>query len=342
MSGRNLACVHVNSLAATLGLTDLPDRLDRVDARVRQVLVENGARLGPAAARVAGVGGKRLRPTLTIAAAALGEVFDERVVSGATSVELVQIGSLVHDDLFDEATTRRGVPTIHAVEGPNHAVMAGDYILAKAGSEATRVSAEAAGLLARTVTALCVGQMLELETQYDVGRTIDAHLRSIRGKTAVLFECSLRMGALAAGLPSAQVDALGRYGEAFGMAFQILDDVLDLVGDPALLGKPAGNDVLVGVYTLPVLLALQGDQSGELERRLRRHSPEDVVEAITMVRNEGTAATALARADRHNDEAVEALAGLPASHVVNGLAAFPHAYQRWALEAFIAPTVEVG
>jgi geranylgeranyl pyrophosphate synthase len=329
--------VHLDQLAATLGLTDLGPRLRRVDDRVRHVLVENDALLGPASARVAGAGGKRLRPALTIAAAALGGVFDDRVVSGATAVELVQIGSLVHDDLFDEAATRRGVPTIHAVEGPNHAVMAGDYILAKAGSEATRVSAAASGMLARTVTGLCVGQMLELETQFDVERTIDAHLRSIRGKTAVLFECSLRMGAMAAGLPDHDVDALGRYGEEFGMGFQLLDDVLDLIGDPIRLGKPAGNDVLVGVYTLPVLLALRGPRGSALERLLRRHTPEDVMEALAMVREGGTASEALSRAEVHNEAAAAALAGLAPSPLVEGLRSFPATYLRWALEAFVAP-----
>src|ERR671911_27049 len=190
----------IDDLARLFGIADLADRLAAVDQRIVDALDPEGAVLAPAAARVASTGGKRLRPLLTIVAAAVGDVFDDRVISAAAAVELVQVGSLVHDDILDRALTRRGQPTINAVEGLNHAVLAGDYILARAAELAACVSREAAALLA---------------------------------------------------------NALGHLGEEFGMSFQVLDDMLDLIGDADRLGKPTGIDIESGVYTLPVLTALR-------------------------------------------------------------------------------------
>ena len=129
-------------MAQLFGLPDLPERLAAVDERITAVLGHDGALLGPASVRVASSGGKRLRPLFTIVSAATGGVFDDRVVDAAAAVELVQVGSLVHDDILDDAATRRGRPTINAVEGVNHAVMAGDYILARAAELAAGVSQE--------------------------------------------------------------------------------------------------------------------------------------------------------------------------------------------------------
>ena len=138
-------------LQRLLAVDDLTDRLDAVEARLGTSLLVDDTILGVPSARMAGAGGKRLRPVLVIAAANIAGVFDERVIAGSAAVELVQVGSLVHDDIFDKAATRRGVPTINHTDGDNAAILAGDYILARAGVEAARVSAEAARLLAATV-----------------------------------------------------------------------------------------------------------------------------------------------------------------------------------------------
>ena len=187
-------------LGEVFGIPDLPQRLGAVDNRITDVLGAGGALLGPASVRVASAGGKRLRPLFTIVCATTGDAFNDRVVDAAAAVELVQVGSLVHDDILDDAATRRGRPTINAVEGVNHAVMAGDYILARAAELAARVSREAAALIASALGDLCEGQVLELRDAHDPGRTVDAHLESVRGKTAALFECACRLGAHCAGL----------------------------------------------------------------------------------------------------------------------------------------------
>ncbi len=353
-------------LGQLFGIDDLPDRLAAVDDRITAALGHDGALLGPASVRVATSGGKRLRPLFTIVAAATGGVFDQRIVDVAAAVELVQVGSLVHDDILDEAATRRGRPTINAVEGVSHAVLAGDYILARAAELAAGVSREAAQLVAVSLGDLCEGQVLEMRDAFDPDRTVDAHLASVRAKTAALFECACRLGAQTAGLGDENTLALARFGHGFGMAFQVLDDVLDLIGDEERLGKPTGNDIASGVYTLPVLAALRGPVGPELRRALtgagarvaaaapagNGHAPDgprpdagdvagrstaEVTRAIELVRQSGTIAEALAAADRYSDEARRAVAHLNQTTVGEGLGRFPRLYSTWALENLMDP-----
>ncbi|HEY6417311.1 MAG TPA: polyprenyl synthetase family protein [Acidimicrobiales bacterium] len=335
--------LDVDRLAVMFGIPDLADRLAAVDERITSALGERDALLGPASVRVAGAGGKRLRPLFTIACAALGDVFDERVVAAAASVELVQIGSLVHDDIIDVAATRRGRPTINAHEGLDHALLAGDYILARAAEQAASLSQEAASLVAEALTQLCEGQVLELRDAFDPDRSLDAHLASIRGKTAALFECACRLGAHTGGLAPHNATAAARFGAAFGMSFQVLDDVLDLIGDADRLGKPTGIDIAAGVYTLPVITALRGPRGAELRGVLPGPRGDqggtgnagDVAAALTVVRGSGSVAGALATVDRYADEARRAVAHLNQANVGEGLWAFPRTYTTWALETLM-------
>lgn len=335
-----MSSVDVNELLAGLAVPDLYERLALVDARIVDTLRVGAAELAGPCQRVAGSGGKRLRPALVVACAHLGGMFDDRVVAGAAAVELVQVGSLVHDDIFESAATRRGTPTINAVEGDDVALIAGDYILARAGVEASTVGQEAAGLLARTIVALCEGQVAEMRDVGDVDRTQAACMRSIEGKTAALFSASCRMGALAAGLPAATADALAAFGHQFGIAFQVLDDVLDVTADPVRLGKPVGIDIATGVYTLPVLFAMDGDDGDELRRILRRRDANDVVAAMQLVRRSDGIDRALRIVDHHivaAVDALDALDSLDSSATVRGLAALAKDYVGWALDYFTAP-----
>jgi geranylgeranyl pyrophosphate synthase len=174
---------------------------------------------------------------------------------------------------------------------------------------------------------------------HDPGRTVDAHLASVRGKTAALFECACRLGAYCAGLGPENVEALARFGHAFGMGFQVLDDVLDLIGDEERLGKPTGNDIASGVYTLPVLAALQGPEGDRLRGTLTSGDPDrravDVALAIELVRRSGAIAEALSAADRYADEARRAVAHLNQTTVGEGLGRFPRLYATWSLETLM-------
>jgi octaprenyl-diphosphate synthase len=326
------ADLSTGRLACLFGIDDLADRLAAVDDRIAEALGRDDALLGRDATAVAGSGGKRLRPLLTIVAAALGGVFDDAVVDVAAAVELVQVGSLVHDDILDGADTRRGQPTINAARGVGQALLAGDYILARAAELAAGVSGEAALILAGALGELCEGQAVEMRDLHDPGRSVDAHLASIRAKTAALFGCACRLGAIGGGLSETNREALARFGAAFGMAFQVLDDVLDVIGDAGRMGKPTGNDIVAGVYTLPVIRALAGPDGDELRALLAEGSRDDLHAALDVVRRPGTMADALALADRYGDEARRAVRHLDQTTVGEGLASFPRVYATWALE----------
>jgi heptaprenyl diphosphate synthase len=264
-------------------------------------------------------GGKRVRPAFAVTAAATSaEVMVPAsldVVRGAVSVELVHLGSLYHDDVMDEATTRRTVPSVNARWGNLKAILAGDYLLAKASEIAASLGTEVAGLLAATIGRLCEGQILELQSAFDLDRTEEAYLASIDGKTASLLGTACRIGGIVAELPREQIDALTTFGEAYGVAFQIVDDVLDVMATDEELGKPSGHDMVEGTYTLPVLRVLAGDERGELKQLLGSPLTDDArIRARDLVRAHPEAvAASIADARTHADRAVEALGSLASS-----------------------------
>jgi heptaprenyl diphosphate synthase len=251
-----------------LALQSMDGDRERVEAALLAAVRTRDAYLTELASHLIVAGGKRLRPVMTIAAAQVGgkAKVSEDVIQGAIACELVHLGSLYHDDVMDESTMRRGVDTVNAKWGNLQAIVAGDFLLARASGIAASLGNEIAGLLARTIAELCEGQIEELQHTYSVARTVPSYLVSIEGKTASLFATSARIGALVAGHDADVVDAITNYGTAFGMVFQIVDDILDVIATDAELGKRAGHDMEEGVYTLPVLLTLaqQSSDSDEL------------------------------------------------------------------------------
>jgi heptaprenyl diphosphate synthase len=316
-------------VAALLGVPAVGEGLERAEEALRASVAAMDPLLGEVAGHLVGAGGKRVRPALAMAAAhAAGRLITDGVVLGGVSCELVHIGSLYHDDVIDEAATRRSVESVNHRWGNLVAILAGDFLLAKASEIAASLGPEVAALLARTIGRLCEGQVGELRTVFDTGRTEDAYLASIGGKTASLTAAPCRIGAMVAGASADEVEAVGAFGFAFGMAFQIRDDVLDVVGDDATLGKPAGQDLVEGVYTLPVIRAL-ADPDVAVELRPLLGQPLEVPErdkARDLVRGSRGVAEALAVARRYADEAADALAGFsdgPAASA-HGLAGAAH------------------
>lgn len=245
-------------------LPGAPAHQARVEAALIRSVAAEDELMSEMAGHLISAGGKRLRPLFAVAsAAALAEdeaevdaAVTDDVVLGGVAVELVHLGSLYHDDVIDEALTRRTVQSVNARWGNLRAILAGDFLLAKASEIAAGLGTEVAGLLAATIGRLCQGEVRELRTAYDVARTPEGYLAAIEGKTASLFATACRIGALVGGLPRDRVEDLSTFGLRYGMAFQIVDDVLDLVATEAELGKPAGHDLTEGVYTIPVILAL--------------------------------------------------------------------------------------
>ncbi|HET7488632.1 MAG TPA: polyprenyl synthetase family protein [Acidimicrobiales bacterium] len=315
------------NIAELLNLPRLQDDLESVESALHGSVTTDDPFLSQVAGHLITAGGKRLRPALAVAAAAAGGTHaTDDVLQGGVSVELVHLGSLYHDDVMDEGTSRRGVETVNARWGNLVAILAGDFLLARASEIAASLGTEVAGLLAATIGKLCQGQVSELRTAFDTGRTEEAYLTSIAGKTASLMSASCRIGALTAGLDRAYVDALTAYGHAFGMVFQIRDDILDVVGTEESLGKPAGQDLVQGTYTLPVIYALAQPQPGE-ELRALLGRPLDVPErdkAREIVKSTDAIDAALAAATRFADQAAEAAGALPPGPVTNAMADLGH------------------
>jgi heptaprenyl diphosphate synthase len=299
----------------------------RIEAAMREAVVTSDPYLTEIASHLIIAGGKRLRPVLAVVAGQVagGESNDD-LVQGGVACELVHLGSLYHDDVMDEAETRRGVDTVNARWGNLQAILAGDFLLSRASEIAASLGTEVAGLLARTIGWLCEGQIEELRHTYDITRAEASYLRSIHGKTASLYGTAARVGGIVAGLDRERIDALTEYGNAYGMVFQIVDDVLDLTATAEQLGKPAGHDLEEGVYTLPVIRTFEagGPPADELRDLLGK--PLDAAErdkALSIVRSGPGIELALEAARGFADAATTACDRLGTGTVVEALRAAP-------------------
>jgi octaprenyl-diphosphate synthase len=244
--------------------------LSRCEARLQQAVSGGAAEVVRPALDTLAAGGKRVRPLLVFCAAPRGALADpaatQGLLSAAAAVELVHMATLVHDDLLDGATMRRGRPTVAQELGAERAVGTGDFLFARAFAELTRTrSARAVQALAAAALDLSRGEMDQQRAAFDLTLGEEAYLARCRRKTAALFSVACRLGALVGGGGREAEDRLAAFGENVGMAFQIFDDILDLAGAPAATGKRRGTDLCDGTVTLPVILALR------LEPSLRPH-----------------------------------------------------------------------
>ena len=318
------------NIVEALGLPTLADDLPRVEAALATAMSAEDPFLDEVAGHLIRAGGKRIRPALALAAAAAagsGGPGTDEVVRGGAAVELVHMGSLYHDDVMDEAATRRGVESVNARWGNLVAILAGDYLLARASEIAASLGTEVAGLLASTIARLCDGQVGELRTLFAIDRSEAAYFSSITEKTASLMAAACRIGTLVSGADRGDVEAVTEFATYFGVTFQIADDILDIVGTDEQLGKPAGHDLEEGVYTLPIIRALATSDGGpELREMLGGPvSPEvrDKVRGIAAAC--GGVASAMATARQSADDAANAVSTLPAGPVRDRLGALGHA-----------------
>lgn len=228
----------------------LPARLGEVEDRLRAAIEDQGETLGDDAAATLAAGGKRLRPMLVLLCA--GEDGGEAAVRAAAAIELVHMATLVHDDVLDEAPLRRGLPTVAATSGRDRAVATGDLLFSRAfallaGAGDTRP----VQLLADASVALARGELAQRHDAFDLGVSEERYLARCRLKTATLFECACLLGR--------DDEHLRRFGAEVGLAFQLLDDVLDVSGPPERTGKARGTDLLDGTVTLPLIEAAAAD-----------------------------------------------------------------------------------
>ena len=311
----------VNALDA-LGLDGVEEDLLRLEPLLSSSVTTGDRFLDDVTTHLISAGGKRLRPTLVLAAATAGERPASReVLLGGVAVELVHLASLYHDDVIDEATVRRNVDSVNSRFGNLVAIVAGDYLLARSAAIAASLGTEIAGLLADTLGSLCQGQIIEVRSSFHVDRTEEDYFAAIAGKTAALMSASCRIGALTGGLPRPEVEAFTAFGRAFGMVFQLRDDVLDVVARDGELGKPRGQDPAEGIYTLPVLLALADPGAGG-ELRTLLGQPLGLPErekARAIVSESSAVAATVGVARRHAHQAAEAAEGIASPAVAAAL-----------------------
>ncbi|MCL4495764.1 MAG: polyprenyl synthetase family protein [Firmicutes bacterium] len=261
--------------------------------------------------------GKRLRPALVLLSGQFGSELTSartrKLVQVATAVEMIHMATLVHDDIIDDAVLRRGIPAVRSQFNDTVAVLAGDFLFALA----FRLFSSAGDLAivdiaAKVVHVMCVG---EIHQNMDHGQVAseDAYWRRIEAKTGFFLETSCRLGAIATGAPEGIEMLLGQYGHHIGLAYQVVDDLLDWLATPETLGKAVGEDVAAGVYTLPIIYALASDRQGSrIEKILSGPHPETQVEELRhLLDKSGALQYAKSQAGRHIDQALEVCRQLP-------------------------------
>lgn len=293
--------------------------LDRADSRSELIAA--------ASAHTVRSGGKRLRAALALLAARLGSYQLPSVIHAAASVELIQAASLVHDDLVDQTTRRRGWVTVHARWDNDVALMVGDYFFALAAGEMARSpDPRIITYYSQAVQTIVEGELSPVTAAEPTETALRQYAFKTGAKTASLFEAACKAGMAAGGGSEDQIAALGRYGFDLGMAFQIVDDVLDFVGDEQTLGKPAGNDLRQGTITLPLIYALARTGSPRLRAILERDTPSDseVSLAISEVLAAGGVDAAMVEARRLIGQAIGQLADFPATITQRALVEIAH------------------
>jgi len=258
--------------------------------------------------------GKRLRPALSLLAGKFGRYRPSLLVPLAASIELLHTATLVHDDVIDNAATRRGRPTANSMFHNTTTVMLGDYMFAHAANlVAGTGNIEVIRLFSQTVMTIARGEIGQDMTAYDTRQTIRQYLQRIGGKTASLFATACQGGALLAEASRDRVEALKAYGYNLGMAFQVVDDILDFVGDEQEMGKPVGSDLSQGTLTLPSLLLLDRYPRDNPIRKLfaHRRRQEYLNQAVEMIRQSDIPRQSYQMAESFAKEAREALTALP-------------------------------
>jgi heptaprenyl diphosphate synthase len=306
--------------------------LEAVELQLREAVVSADSTLTEVAIHLVEAGGKRFRPLLVALAAQFGDdPLAAEVTQSAVVVELTHLATLYHDDVMDEALVRRGAPSVNARWGNSIAILAGDYLFARAADLAADLGADAVQIQARTFARLVHGQIAETVGPRDAD-PVEHYLKVITDKTGSLIGTSARFGAMFAGAPQPVVEALAQYADTIGVAFQLSDDLLDIASESAESGKTPGIDLREGVTTLPVLYALADESTDSAAMRLReilgyRPLTEDalVAEALDLLRDSAALKRARETVRGYAERAraqLTGLASIPARHALETLADF--------------------
>jgi len=298
--------------------TKMKGDINKIEAELERAITDEHKLLSDASSHLLKAGGKRIRPVFVLLGGKFGEYQLEQLKHVAVTLELIHMASLVHDDVIDDAHTRRGQLTVKSKWDNRIAMYTGDYIHGKALEQITNIDNKNVHIaLSKALVQMCIGEMEQIRDFFNTDQSVRHYLLRIRRKTALLLAISTQLGALVAGSSREHSNALYRYGYNVGMAFQIRDDLLDLYGTEKQIGKPPGSDMRQGNITLPVILALQDSSIRsslltEIEHIHREGSTADTSRAIDLIRGSKGSQLADQLANQYIQKALTVLDELPA------------------------------
>ncbi len=265
-------------------------------------------------------GGKMLRPAFTVIASKFGEYNEERVIALASVIEMFHMATLVHDDVIDDAELRRGRETVQSKYGKNYAVYIGDYLFCLCFRTLATTSSIERGVDVDTkvMSRICLGEVEQLNSRFNKDVSIKDYLKRISGKTAELFSLSLYIGAAESSCDKKTCRLFWEIGHNIGMAFQIIDDILDYIGTDEEIGKKSGNDIKDGIYTLPLLLAMKNNKE-VFEEVLKgdSYSDEEIGNIINLVKENGGIEASVKIAEKYSEKAFRDINKLPDNEYKN-------------------------
>ena len=266
-------------------------------------------------------GGKMLRPLFLILSSRIGGADRERVYRLAAGIELLHISSLIHDDIIDNSSTRRGIPSVHKVYGVKNGVLLGDYFFSQSISLLTeKMMIENSSAAAKTVSRICESEILQNIDNAEKDFRLRTYIRHITGKTAVLFILSFHLGAVEGGCSGELQSVFRKIGYNTGIAFQIIDDILDFTGRENKVGKPVGNDLRNGIITAPAIFAVQEDPSMvNLLSSYNLFNKSKINKFISMAVKNGAIEKSRKLASSYTDRAIKEIGNLPEGDVKTAL-----------------------
>ena len=298
----------------------IQDDLDRVDVTFQERATSGLDILNSASMHALSSPGKRLRTALTLLSGKLNSYHFDKLLPLSVAFEMVHLATLIHDDIVDNAFTRRGNPTVNALWGNNIAILLGDYYFAKtAGLIADINDNRIDHLFSDTVATVCEGTILEMMTAGRIDLTLEKYYEKIQHKTACLMAACCKGGAIVSEATPEQIEWLYEYGMNLGIAFQIIDDVLDYTEDQSTIGKPAGNDLRQGMVTLPLIYALQEQPLNGHYQKVQElmngtmHSEEDIRSIVDWVVHGVGVPRSMTDASQYAEKARQSLYHFPAS-----------------------------
>ncbi len=328
-------CLHAGAAARKLAMMSrmqldqikelVKEDMEAVDQVIRARLTSDVVLINQLGHYIVEAGGKRMRPMLVVLTAKACGYEGRDYLELAAVIEFIHTATLLHDDVVDESAMRRGRDTANAVWGNEASVLVGDFLYSRAFEMMVEIGRmDVMQVMAETTRRIAEGEVLQLLNCQDPDTTEASYLEVIRSKTAKLFEASSRIGPLLAGVDSARVNALGRYGMHIGTAFQLIDDVLDFSGSSEEIGKNVGDDLAEGKPTLPLIYAIANgspEQTEVVRRAIEQGGLDQIDRVLEAIESTGAIAYTEAMAKAESESAQRCLDDLPASDHKNALLA---------------------